>query len=840
MEPDRNHDLRGSGWANGSNDSSGSGGPQDDNWSASWSSQGSGGTSLSYTTASGGGSLESSGMLSFWYELGWGQGLVSAAEPGAIPGQVAFGAGPLEGETDGLKISGGVDFPGTADYYAPTLGYPQVPPYCEGPSFVFGRPTLPGSLSSMVAVNMQASSLAGLAPSPVMVNAVWGMAFTAQAGESPVGGPGSWHMAYGTTAAPRTPFALGNTAGSSAVFTSEKIRGTDAVFGALNAAAAVPVTQSPLVVNYGSKGVSAGIAAGQPAAGTDPLTNVLVPVCFAAGTPILMADGTTKAIERIERGDRVRAVFHEEPEGPPSAGEVVDVYHNGPRKLVEVEVGGQVIRVTPKHPFYVRGRSWTAAAELRPGDSLRTASGGWIAVGSVVDNGQVEPVFNFEVAGLHTYFVGNGAGGTSALVHNQSGDQGGGNTTIKKPLLEERSQMFAKKARDLQQQVNQAEAVLECEEAYLASIQGTGTLAAISAQRTEVARAQQKSDQLTDEMEQLESLSEYFRRAARGIPTTEPSQTGMSEEEVIEEAIIEATNQISSELATATTQAAREKVVPLTARFIQYSDGSIKALSTQIGLGTLVNILAGDRDAKLFAMPLAGDQPVAITVNQFFHGTDEEVLGAVIHGAKMILEAQKSLRVKAGEAVDLIQGTLDALALFPFVGNVAAAGSGLIDLAKGNLGGAAFSFAAVIPIAGEAGAVAKVTKKFATAVEDVAKVAKISKIGRIAGEIVKAIRSSQLHHIATYFGGYGKKFERIFRRAGITGKDAKEVLDYAKNLIELAGHRGAHTAAYRKYVLKYLTEKVGGKTGKAAKEALDKALGYLRRKLAKDPRFPYK
>ncbi len=411
----------GSGWANGSNDSSGSGGPQDDNWSASWSSQGSGGTSLSYTTASGGGSLESSGMLSFWYELGWGQGLVSAAEPGAIPGQVAFGAGPLEGDTDGLKISGGVDFPGTADYYAPTLGYPQVPPYCEGPSFVFGRPTLPGAVPSTVAVSMQASSLAGLAPSPVMVNAVWGMALTAQAGESPVGGPGSWHMAYSATAAPQTPFALGNTVGASAAFTSEKIRATDAVFGALNAAAAIPVTQSPLLLNYGFKGVSAGIAAGQPAAGTDPLTNVLVPVCFAAGTPILMADGTSKAIERIERGDRVRAVFHEDPEGPLSAGEVVEVYHNGPRKLVEVEVGGQMIRVTPKHPFYVRGRGFTAAAELRPGDSLRTASGGWIAAGSVVDNGRVEPVFNFDVAGLHTYFVGKDDVNSGVLVHNRSG-----------------------------------------------------------------------------------------------------------------------------------------------------------------------------------------------------------------------------------------------------------------------------------------------------------------------------------------------------------------------------------------------------------------------------------
>ena len=79
-----------------------------------------------------------------------------------------------------------------------------------------------------------------------------------------------------------------------------------------------------------------------------------------------------------------------------------------------------MIRVTPKHPFYVRGRGWTAAAELRPGDSLRTASGGWIAVGAVVNNGQVEPVYNIQVAGLHTYFVRNGAGNSSVLVHNAS------------------------------------------------------------------------------------------------------------------------------------------------------------------------------------------------------------------------------------------------------------------------------------------------------------------------------------------------------------------------------------------------------------------------------------
>jgi hypothetical protein len=132
----------------------------------------------------------------------------------------------------------------------------------------------------------------------------------------------------------------------------------------------------------------------------------------------------------------VRAAFHEDPEGAISDGEVVEVFHHEPRKLVEVEVDGQIIRATPKHPFYVRGRGWTAAAELRSGDAMRTASGGWTAVGSVVENGHIEPVYNFTVAGLHTYFVRNGSGDAAVLVHNDSGDV-------------TRKELLSKDARDL-------------------------------------------------------------------------------------------------------------------------------------------------------------------------------------------------------------------------------------------------------------------------------------------------------------------------------------------------------------------------------------------------------
>ena len=45
-------------------------------------------------------------------------------------------------------------------------------------------------------------------------------------------------------------------------------------------------------------------------------------------------------------------------------------------------------------------------------------------MGSVVDKGEVAPVYNIQVAGLHTYFVRNGKGDADVLVHNDSAGPG--------------------------------------------------------------------------------------------------------------------------------------------------------------------------------------------------------------------------------------------------------------------------------------------------------------------------------------------------------------------------------------------------------------------------------
>jgi hypothetical protein len=181
--------------------------------------------------------------------------------------------------------------------------------------------------------------------------------------------------------------------------------------------------------------------------------------CFAAGTKVLMADGAFKAIETIEAGEKVMAVSDRDPMGDAEPREVVRTFHNAPNELLElylvprdeaIGVGvareamaadtrgasgiamgtlmaaptttasTTVIRTTLKHPFYVIGRGWIEAESLEPGDQLRTPEGGTAEVTGVRLTGTVEPVYNLEVAGHHTYFVATDDEQKTVLVHNES------------------------------------------------------------------------------------------------------------------------------------------------------------------------------------------------------------------------------------------------------------------------------------------------------------------------------------------------------------------------------------------------------------------------------------
>jgi hypothetical protein len=87
--------------------------------------------------------------------------------------------------------------------------------------------------------------------------------------------------------------------------------------------------------------------------------------------------------------------------------------------VMELVVGGQSIKTTAEHPFYVPAKeAFVPAGELRVGDQLISHDGGLIPITSIDKTGQLTTVYNLRVADFHTYFVGSSLWGFDVWVHN--------------------------------------------------------------------------------------------------------------------------------------------------------------------------------------------------------------------------------------------------------------------------------------------------------------------------------------------------------------------------------------------------------------------------------------
>ncbi|MFI6830482.1 RHS repeat-associated core domain-containing protein [Kribbella sp. NPDC050241] len=150
---------------------------------------------------------------------------------------------------------------------------------------------------------------------------------------------------------------------------------------------------------------------------------------FEPGTLVLLANGKTKPIDKIEVGDGVLA-------SEPSSGEVAShpvvatIIGEGTKKLVDIAVapkdadsrGVQHLVATDGHPFYLPGpHQWVTAADLAVGDELSSlGSSEPVRVVARTRYEAVARVHNLTVAGPHTYYVM--AGATPVLVHNCGGE----------------------------------------------------------------------------------------------------------------------------------------------------------------------------------------------------------------------------------------------------------------------------------------------------------------------------------------------------------------------------------------------------------------------------------
>jgi RHS repeat-associated protein len=142
--------------------------------------------------------------------------------------------------------------------------------------------------------------------------------------------------------------------------------------------------------------------------------------CFPPGTLVLMADGSTKAIEDIIVGDMVMGA---DPELGISIGQfqVQETLQSNTEVLVTIEfekneVKG-ILEATREHPFYVKEKGWVYAEFLKVGDVLISSDYSEVEIIKVNQKFVQTPTYNLTVDTAHTFFVVSND--ISVLVHNE-------------------------------------------------------------------------------------------------------------------------------------------------------------------------------------------------------------------------------------------------------------------------------------------------------------------------------------------------------------------------------------------------------------------------------------
>ncbi|MFH0899440.1 MAG: Hint domain-containing protein, partial [Pseudomonadota bacterium] len=129
--------------------------------------------------------------------------------------------------------------------------------------------------------------------------------------------------------------------------------------------------------------------------------------CFAAGTLVDTVDGQ-RPIDEIREGDLILSMDEESGEIALHRVSSVSMHDAVTQYDVAVCDGFEcdTLRTTANHPFWVEDKGWIRAEYLESGDRLVSGVGAQPEVSAVERTERRETVFNIEVEGLHTYFVG--------------------------------------------------------------------------------------------------------------------------------------------------------------------------------------------------------------------------------------------------------------------------------------------------------------------------------------------------------------------------------------------------------------------------------------------------
>ena len=123
--------------------------------------------------------------------------------------------------------------------------------------------------------------------------------------------------------------------------------------------------------------------------------------CFVAGTPVMTNKGLC-AIERVRTGDLVLSRDLES--GTLGWKPVITATQRPPEPTKEIQTSSQKMRCTGGHLFWISGKGWEKASNLKPGDVLHAASDPTIVM--KVDTMPAAITYNLLVADNANYFVG--------------------------------------------------------------------------------------------------------------------------------------------------------------------------------------------------------------------------------------------------------------------------------------------------------------------------------------------------------------------------------------------------------------------------------------------------
>ncbi len=122
--------------------------------------------------------------------------------------------------------------------------------------------------------------------------------------------------------------------------------------------------------------------------------------CFLANTPVSMADGSQKMIQKIKVGDSV--LSFDQGSGQFKPGKVTKVFKE---VALDYLVVNETLKLTPNHPVLSNGQ-WMEVGKLKAGDSLVDKDNKAIVIDTITAVKKKVKVYNIEVDMYHSYVAG--------------------------------------------------------------------------------------------------------------------------------------------------------------------------------------------------------------------------------------------------------------------------------------------------------------------------------------------------------------------------------------------------------------------------------------------------